>query len=98
MRILTAAFIAGATLASGGAMAQTFAPPPPPVEAAPPPPPGPAANFYLAPGHYDWVGGRYVWAPRSWIPVRAGYSRWVPQHWVVGRFGRWHVVPGHWVR
>jgi hypothetical protein len=99
MRMLKQAVIAGMILVSGSAMAQTFAPPPPPAdEIAPPPPPGPAANFYLAPGHYVWAGGRYVWAPRRWIPVRVGYTRWVPEHWAVGRFGRWHLVPGHWAR
>jgi hypothetical protein len=54
--MLKAAVIAGLTLVSGVAMAQTAPPPPPPgVEPPPPPPPGPPARFYLAPGYYAWV-------------------------------------------
>jgi hypothetical protein len=99
MRMLKVALIAGLTLVSGAAMAQTFAPPPPPVDAGPPPPPpGPAGGYYLAPGHYAWVNGAYVWAPRRWILRRPGFANWVPEHWAVGRSGRWHLVPGHWVR
>jgi hypothetical protein len=99
MRLLKAAVIAGLTLVSGVASAQTFAPPPPEVDAGPPPPPpGPASRFYLAPGYWTWAGGRYVWAPRRWIPVQVGYTRWVPAHWGPGRFGRWRFVPGHWAR
>ncbi len=98
MRMLKAAVIAGLTLVSGVAMAQTAPPPPPPgVEPPPPPPPGPPARFYLAPGYYAWVNGAYVWQPRQWMPIRVGFH-WVPPHWGPGRFGRWHFIPGHWAR
>ncbi len=98
MKMLKIAVIAGLTLASGGAMAQSFAPPPPVVEAGPPPPPpGPASRYYLAPGYYTWVGGSYVWQPRRWIPIRVGYH-WVPGHWGVGRRGVYRFIPPHWAR
>ena len=96
MRVFKAALIAGMVLASGGAMAQTFAPPPPPGEIVTPPAPGP--NYVLQPGYYNWAGGSYVWVGPHWAVRRVGFSRWVPPHWGPGRMGRWHFVPGHWAR
>ena len=98
MRMLKIAAIAGLTLVSGAATAQTFAPPPPQMEAGPPPVlPGPPAQYELVPGHWKWNGVRYVWHPRHWVLRPVGYARWVPGHWG-NRFGNYVWVEGHWAR
>jgi hypothetical protein len=92
--VLAAALVA----ASGGAMAQSFAPPPLQVEPGPPPPiPGPPERYELVPGHWAWNGVRYVWHPRHWILRPVGYAHWVPGHWG-NRYGRYVWIEGHWAR
>ncbi len=97
MKILQLAVVAGLTLVSGAAMAQTFAPPQVQIEVGPPPP-APGPGYVLVPGRWSWNGVRYVWVGRHWIAGRPGYSHWVPGHWGTGRFGRWHWIEGHWSR
>jgi hypothetical protein len=45
-------------------------------------------------GHWESVGGRWVWRDGYWVRERAGYA-WTPGVWVeVG--GQWHWRPGRW--
>ncbi len=95
MKSLPIALLAGMTLISGGAMAQSFGPPPPQIETGPLPPiPGP--GYELVPGRWAWNGVRYVWKPRHYVLRPVGYASWVPGHWAVNRFGQYQWVEGHW--
>lgn len=101
-------FLAGCVLATalaGPALAQpyTYAPPPPPpgryapvpplrAEVVPPPP---AGRYIWRPGHWQWTGVQYAWAPGEYVVREGGWHRWVPGHWV-RRGGGWVWDPPHW--
>lgn len=47
------------------------------------------------PGHWDWNGTSYVWAPGTWVPRDGHGTVWQPGYWAMGNVGcAW--VPGHW--
>ena len=68
--------------------------PPPPLryESVPPPPPG---SYIWRPGHWEWTGNGYGWAPGRYVYRQAAWHVWVHGHWAPGPGGGiW--VPGHW--
>lgn len=67
-------------------------PPAPPQVAPPGEPPGP--EMIHVPGHWYWVGNRYVWRAGYWTRAREGWV-YVPSHYRWTPFG--HVfVAGYW--
>jgi YXWGXW repeat-containing protein len=72
----------------------------PPVPAARaevmPKPPVSAEPLIWQPGHWDWDGRGYVWAPGQWVG-RAGHgAMWQDGYWTLHN-GGWAWVPAHWV-
>jgi hypothetical protein len=86
-------------LASLGACAPTVPahPPVPPVPAENvPAPPRSRTTLIWQPGHYDWDGRGYNWAPGRWVE-RAGHGvLWQDGYWRdTPRGPEW--VPAHWM-
>ncbi len=82
------------------ACTQTASPPYPPVPAMladprPLPPVTPEALVWQ-PGHWDWAGSGYVWAPGQYVPATGHGGDWMPGWWSLTD-GQWHWEPAHWV-
>jgi hypothetical protein len=73
------------------------APPPPPRVEVVAPPPGPPERFVWEPGHHEWNGRVYFWAPGRYIERPAPGLIWVSGRWAA-RYGRWEWIGGHWRR
>ena len=75
-------------------------PPYPPVPALladpMPKPPVTGEQLLWQPGHWDWNGGGYVWAPGQYVPAAGHGAFWMPGWWDVTN-GLWHWEPAHWV-
>jgi hypothetical protein len=95
MKAILAA-LAIVTVASSAVLAQPLPIPELRVEIGPPPPP-PGPAYVLEPGHWQWVGTRYVWVGRHWIRRRPDYVHFIPGHWQNTPYGpRW--IREHWGR
>ena len=58
-------------------------------------PPVSAVELIWQPGHWDWNGSGYVWAPGQWVPA-AGHGRtWVEGGWS-NADKSWRWMPPHW--
>ena len=78
----------------------TAQPPAPPVPAPradpmPLPPVTPEALIWQ-PGHWDWTGSGYVWAPGFYVPAAGHGGNWMPGWWAKTD-GLWHWEPAHWI-
>ncbi|HEX4262458.1 MAG TPA: YXWGXW repeat-containing protein [Acetobacteraceae bacterium] len=84
----------------GGCVVATTPPPYPPVptplaETVPLPPVSETALVWQ-PGHWDWTGTAYVWAPGRYVP-RGNHGRlWQNGYWQFVN-GGYAWVPGHWI-
>ncbi|MBD5654372.1 MAG: YXWGXW repeat-containing protein [Candidatus Eremiobacteraeota bacterium] len=67
-------------------------PPPARVEVIPA---APGANYFWRPGHWDYVGSRYVWVGGAYIVRPRAGAVWIPGHLVQGP-RRTFWVEGHW--
>ncbi len=93
-RVVLASLFAVAVTAPAGAQPYFRAfPPPPPLrrEIVPPPPPGP---YVWQPGHWQWDGHGYFWAPGHYVRRRPHWRRFHPGHWVRRPRGWVWVEPG----
>ena len=90
------------------ALASCVAPPPPPSHAGPPPvpPPQPEAMgkppvtttpLIWRPGHWDWSGSGYVWAPGDFEPSGGHSNMYMPGYWAQSPNGGWAWQPAHWM-
>ena len=71
------------------------APIPPPMAETMPNPPVSAVPLTWQPGHWDWTGSSYVWAPGQYVDLRGQSPLWMPPYWErAGAGWVWH--PGHW--
>ena len=69
--------------------------PPPPTAETVPLPPVSATPLIWQPGHWDWTGTAFIWAPGQFVP-RAGHGEyWMPGFWDRIDSG-WIWRPAHW--
>jgi len=48
------------------------------------------------PGHWDWTGSSYVWAPGQYVDLGGRPGNWQPPYWEQIA-GGWVWRPGHWL-
>ncbi len=111
-RLVTAALLAGASLALAGCVVspgRVVVQPPrvgfasEVVVVAPPAPVietvgvAPYPGYVWVGGYWNWSGGRHVWVPGRWdAPPHPGW-RWAPHHWEHVD-GGYRLHEGHWER
>ena len=99
-RLVKAPMIAAAGLLASllaGCVTMASHPAVPPLQSEEvPAPPRTRTVVIWRPGHWDWTGAAYAWAPGEWVEraghgtlwqdgywgVAAGTSVWVPAHWL----------------
>lgn len=88
--------LAGCVVPPPNANMSPYPPIPPPQAETVPKPPVSEQPLTWQPGHWDWNGGGYVWAPGQWVS-RAGHgAMWQDGYWSFNN-GSWVWVPAHWV-
>ncbi|MDE2007201.1 MAG: YXWGXW repeat-containing protein [Rhodospirillales bacterium] len=95
---LAATMILLATLAGCGGDAGTgnpYPPVPPPRPEAVAKPPVTAVPLFWQPGHWNWTGAGYAWAPGRYVPQNGHSNLYMPGYWRHG-IGGWDWVPAHW--
>lgn len=60
-----------------------------------PKPPVTAEALMWQPGHWDWNGSGYVWAPGQYVPAAGHGSLWMPGWWSRSE-SSWIWQPPHW--
>ena len=98
----TASWLLGATCL---VMASCTPPPPPSGPPAVPPlqadtmgkPPVTTTPLIWQPGHWDWTGGGYTWAPGEFVPGAGHGVMWMPGYWAPAEDGGWTWQPAHWM-
>jgi hypothetical protein len=58
-------------------------------------PPVIAEPLLWQPGHWDWTGSGYTWAPGQWVPAQGHGPLWMPGWWSHSS-GGWVWQPPHW--
>jgi hypothetical protein len=75
---------------------------PPPVpearEEAIPNPPVTTEELVWQPGHWDWDGASYQWAPGEYVPAGGHGLRWMPGWWDRTEEKGWQWEAPHWVQ
>ncbi|MGE0221961.1 MAG: hypothetical protein AB7F35_07900 [Acetobacteraceae bacterium] len=72
-----------------------YPPVPPLMVETMPKPPVSAEPLVWQPGHWNWTGNAYVWAPGQYVPAAGHGPNWRPGYW--GRTGsEWKWNPPHW--
>jgi hypothetical protein len=91
-----AAALLGAAWILTGCAADNAPPPvPAPMADTIPKPPVSPTPLIWQPGHWDWTGTSYVWAPGQYV-AREGHSDlWTPGYWEKTGSG-WVWRPAHW--
>jgi len=79
----------------------------PPNGPPPPPPPlqpevmgkPPVTNTPLIwqPGHWNWTGNGYAWAPGEFVSAGGHGTMWQPGFWAQAPDGTWAWLPAHWI-
>ena len=96
--VIVAAFLA-LGLSSGCTHDDISGNPYPPAPAALsetiPKPPITAEPLMWQPGHWDWSGSGYVWAPGQYVPAAGHGNLWMPGWWAKTS-GGWAWQPAHW--
>ena len=69
--------------------------PPPMTETVSKPPVSPVPLTWQ-PGHWDWTGSSYVWAPGQYVDLGGRPGNWQPPYWEQIA-GGWVWRPGHWL-
>lgn len=72
-----------------------YPPAPAPMSEVIPKPPVSATPLIWQPGHWDWNGTAYVWAPGQYVPAEGHGSMWLPGYWQKTEAG-WQWQPAHW--
>ena len=57
------------------------APVPPPMAETMPRPPVSPVPLTWQPGHWDWTGSAYVWAPGQYVDLGGRPGNWMPPFW-----------------
>ncbi len=89
-------FVAAALLLAGCVAGGPPAPIPPPMAEAIPKPPVSPVPLTWQPGHWDWTGSSYVWAPGQYIDLAGHGTNWMPPYWARTDAG-WVWQPAHWM-
>ena len=61
-----------------------------------PKPPVSAEPLVWQPGHWDWAGSGYLWAPGQYVPAAGHGLNWMQGWWSLTD-GMWQWEPAHWV-
>ena len=69
--------------------------PPPMAETIPRPPVSPVPLTWQ-PGHWDWTGSSFVWAPGQYVDLGGRPGNWMAPFWQSTGAG-WVWQPGHWM-
>lgn len=85
----------GLALLAGCAGGAPYPPPPALMVETIPRPPVSAEPLRWQPGHWDWTGNAYTWAPGQFVPQAGTGANWVHGHWAQSGAG-WVWVPGAW--
>jgi multidrug efflux pump subunit AcrA (membrane-fusion protein) len=93
--LLGAGLLAGCANPAEPAATPPYPPVPPPMTETVPKPPVTAEPLMWQPGHWDWNGTGYVWAPGQYIPAAGHGSLWVPGWWSRTQAG-WKWQAAHW--
>jgi hypothetical protein len=72
------------------------APIPPPMAETQPRPPASPVPLSWQPGHWDWTGSSYVWAPGQYVDLAGRPGNWMPSFWERTDQG-WVWRPAHWL-
>ena len=75
---------------------QEPAPVPPPMAETIPKPPVSAVPLMWQPGHWDWSGSAFVWAPGQYVDAAGHSGTWMPGWWEKTDSG-WVWRAGHWM-
>lgn len=98
-KYVIAAAVLALSLGAGCTREDASGNPYPPVPAALsetiPKPPITAEPLMWQPGHWDWNGSGYVWAPGQYVPAAGHGNLWMPGWWAKTS-GGWAWQPAHW--
>jgi hypothetical protein len=72
-----------------------YPPVPNPLAETIPKPPVTAEPLMWQPGHWDWNGSGYVWAPGQYVPAAGHGSLWMNGWWSRAQSG-WTWQAPHW--
>lgn len=72
-----------------------YPPLPPALSETIPKPPVTSTPLMWQPGHWDWNGSGYAWAPGLYVPAAGHGNLWMPGWWAKGASG-WTWQPAHW--
>jgi WXXGXW repeat (2 copies) len=76
-------------------LANPYPPVPAPMAESIPKPPVTGEALVWQPGHWDWNGTGYVWAPGQYVPAAGHGQLWMPGWWARTESG-WSWQPAHW--
>jgi hypothetical protein len=95
-RRIVAGLLFGSALMLAGCIPPPPAPIPPPMAEVIPNPPVSSVPLMWQPGHWDWTGNSFVWAPGQYVQSAGHGGTWMPGWWQQTGAG-WVWQPAHWV-
>jgi hypothetical protein len=60
-------------------------------------PPPTAEPLIWQPGHWNWTGGGYAWAPGEFVSSAGHGVMWMPGYWGQAPYGGYVWQPAHWM-
>jgi hypothetical protein len=97
----TASWLLGATCLALAGCVPLPPPGPPPVPPLPAEtmdkPPPTAEPLIWQPGHWNWTGGGYAWAPGEFVSSAGHGVMWMPGYWGQAPYGGYVWQPAHWM-
>jgi hypothetical protein len=90
--LLSAGLLTGCAVTTAGPPA----PPPAPLAETIPNPPVTDVPLIWQPGHWNWTGAGYAWAPGAYVPQDGHGNMFMPGYWQQTTAG-WSWVPAHWI-
>jgi hypothetical protein len=93
--LLTTALLAGCSPPPTTQVNNPHPPVPALLPEAIPKPPVSAEALMWQPGHWDWNGAGYVWAPGQYVPASGHGYLWMPGYWDHTPAG-WTWIAPHW--
>jgi hypothetical protein len=92
---LLATPLAGCATQPGEGAANPYPPVPDMIQETVSKPPVTTDPLLWQPGHWDWNGDGYIWAPGQWVPAQGHGRMWMPGWWAKRPNG-WQWQPPHW--
>ena len=95
---IAAVVLTGCVAVAACAPVTSSYPPVPPLQAETmTKPPVTTTPLIWQPGHWEWTGGGYAWAPGTWVSSVGHGTMWMPGYWAQGPGGGWVWAPAHWM-